>query len=142
MADYEIFISCKSEDYEIAESVYSYLLNKGFRVFLSSKELRRLAKADYIDAISSALDTSNHLIVVSTKKEYVNSKWVKFEWSTFLNELLSGRKTGQIMTLLDGIRVDELPISLRKFESFTLQNYENVILPYIETFKDSDDNYE
>ena len=142
MADYEIFISCKSEDYEIAESVYSYLLSKGFRVFLSSKELRRLAKADYIDAISSALDTSNHLIVVSTKKEYVNSKWVKFEWSTFLNELLSGRKTGQIMTLLDGIRVDELPISLRKFESFTLQNYENVILPYIETFKDSDDNYE
>ena len=131
MADYDIFISCKSEDYEIAEKVYSFLKNNGFKVFLSSKELRRMAQADYMDAISVALDTAYSMIVISTKKEYLTSKWVKFEWSTFLNEILSGRKIGQIMTLLDKIEVSEMPIQLRKYESFTLENYED-ILPYLE----------
>ena len=134
MADYDIFISCKSEDYEIAEKVYSFLNVNGFRVFLSSKELRRMAQADYMDAISVALDTAYSMIVISTKKEYLTSKWVKFEWSTFLNEILSGRKTGQIMTLADNIKVHEFPIQLRKYESFTLENYED-ILPYLENPK-------
>ena len=127
---YDIFISCKSEDYEIGEKVYSFLKDNGFRVFLSSKELRRMAQADYMDAISVALDTAYSMIVISTKKEYLTSKWVKFEWSTFLNEILSGRKTGQIMTLLENIKVSELPIQLRKYNSFDLENYE-AILPYI-----------
>lgn len=134
MAEYDIFISCKSEDYEIAERVYSFLKDNGFSVFLSSKELRRMAQADYMDAISVALDTAYSMIVISTKKEYLTSKWVKFEWSTFLNEILSGRKTGQIMTLADNIKVHEFPIQLRKYESFTLENYED-ILPYLENPK-------
>ena len=134
MEQYDIFISCKSEDYEIAEKVYSFLKDNGFSVFLSSKELRRMAQADYMDAISVALDTAYSMIVISTKKEYLTSKWVKFEWSTFLNEILSGRKTGQIMTLADNIKVHEFPIQLRKYESFTLENYED-ILPYLENPK-------
>ena len=130
MEDYDIFISCKREDYEIAEKVYSFLKDNGFNVFLSSKELRRMAQADYMDAISVALDTAYSMIVISTKKEYLTSKWVKFEWSTFLNELLSNRKSGQIMTLAGNLKVSELPIQLRKYESFTLENYKD-ILPYL-----------
>lgn len=141
MAEYDIFISCKSEDYEIAEKVYSFLKGNGFSVFLSSKELRRMAQADYMDAISVALDTAYSMIVISTKKEYLTSKWVKFEWSTFLNEILSGRKTGQIMTLADNIKVHEFPIQLRKYESFTLENYED-ILPYLEKPKKSAEPHE
>ena len=131
MEQYDIFISCKSEDYDIAEKVYSFLTNNGFSVFLASQELRKMAKADYMDAISIALDSAYSMIVVSSKKKYLTSEYVKFEWSTFLNEKLSGRKTGQIMTLLENIKVSELPIQLRKYESFTLENYENV-LPYLE----------
>ena len=139
--DYDIFISCKSEDYEIAEKVYSFLNVNGFRVFLSSKELRRMAQADYMDAISVVLDTAYSMIVISTKKEYLKSKWVKFEWSTFLNEILSGRKNGQIMTLLENIKVSEMPIQLRKYESFTLENYKD-ILPYLEKPKKQEENHE
>ena len=131
MAQYDIFISCKSEDYEIAEKVYSFLKDNGFSVFLSSKELRRMAQADYMNVISVALDTAYSMIVISTQKEYLTSKWVQFEWSTFLNEILSGRKNGQIMTLLENIKVSEMPIQLRKYESFTLENCKD-ILPYLE----------
>ena len=131
MEEYDIFLSCKSEDYELAEEVYFFLRNNGFRTFLSSKELRRMAIADYMEAISSALDSASHLIVLANKKEYVTSTWVKYEWSTFLNEILSNRKNGQIMTLLSGLAVKDLPIQLRKFESFSLQNYKQSILPYL-----------
>lgn len=131
--EYDVFISCKSEDYIYAEQVYNYLKQKGFLVFLSSKELERMKDSEYMDAISDALDSAYHLIVFSTSKENVVSKWVKFEWSTFLNEILSGRKEGQILTILRKMSVPDLPIQLRRYESFTNEDYVDKILSYVET---------
>ena len=132
--EYDVFISCKSEDYPIAERLYRYLKDNGFYVFLSSMELRRLKESEYMDAISDALDSAYHLIVLGSSRENIMSKWVKFEWSTFLNEQLSGRKDGQIMTYVDGgLTVANLPIQLRHYESFTSQNYKGNILHYVET---------
>ena len=130
---YDVFISCKSEDYPLAEEVYAYLTDKGFSVFLSSKELRQLGKTEYMDAISKALDDSYHLLVVASSAANIESRWVRFEWSTFLNEQLSGRKQGQIFTLLKDVSVSELPLKLRCFESLTIDNYKDRILPYVET---------
>lgn len=131
---YDVFISCKSEDYPIAEDLYYYLKDNGFNVFLSSKELRKLKYTEYMDAISDALDSAYHLIVLGSSEKNIKSKWVKFEWTTFLNEQLSGRKLGQIMTFLDGkLTVADLPLQLRHFESFNLNNYRDTILHYVET---------
>ena len=131
--NYDVFLSCKSEDYKIAEEVYQYLTDNGFHVFLSSKELRRMKDSEYIDAISDALDSAYHLIVLSSSASNIKSKWVKFEWTTFLNEVLSERKKGQIMTLVNNISVAELPIQLRHYEMFHLDDYKERILSYIET---------
>ena len=103
-------------------------------MFLSSMELRRLKDSEYMDAISEAIDSAYHLIVLGSSKENIMSKWVKFEWATFLNEQLSGRKDGQIMTYVDGgLTIANLPIQLRHYESFTSQNYKGNILHYVET---------
>ena len=131
--NYDVFLSCKSEDYKIAEEVYQYLTENDFHVFLSSKELRKMKDSEYMDAISNALDSAYHLIVLSSSASYIKSKWVKFEWVTFLNELLSERKKGQIMTLVDNISVEELPIQLRHYEVFHLNDYKDKIVSYIET---------
>ena len=132
--EYDVFISCKREDYPIAERLYRYLKDNGFYVFLSSMELRRLKDSEYMDAISEAIDSAYHLIVLGSSKENIMSKWVKFEWATFLNEQLSGRKDGQIMTYVDGgLTIANLPIQLRHYESFTSQNYKGNILHYVET---------
>lgn len=132
--EYDVFISCKNEDYSIAEEVYSYLKDNGFHVFLSPKELHKMKDSEYMDAISEALDSAYHIIVLGTSKENLRSKWVKFEWVTFLNELLSGRKSGQVLTFLEGnISIADLPIQLRHFESFNLNNYQDAILHYVET---------
>ena len=67
--EYDVFISCKSEDYKLAEEVYQFLVDNGFYTFLSSKELRRMKDTEYLNAISEALDSTYHLIVLATSKE-------------------------------------------------------------------------
>ena len=80
---YDVFISSKSEDYHLAEKVYDFLTNKGLSVFLASKILEKLGESEYASKIDEVLDNSTHLIVVSSKLDYINSKWVKYEWRLF-----------------------------------------------------------
>lgn len=115
---YDVFISHKSDDYKIAEKVYNTLIKAGFEVFLSEKSLPAIANADYVAEIDKALDTTHHLVVIADSIEKINSGWVKYEWSSFLNEKLSGRKDGNIITILtNNISIDKLPLSLRQFET-------------------------
>lgn len=127
MYTYEIFICCKSEDYELARNVYTYLVEKGYRVFLADAELRKKADAEYGKVIDSALDSACHLIVVTSRKEFVESSYVESEWRTFLEEKRTGRKQGNLLTILKGIDVSVLPISLRKYQSFPYSDFSLII---------------
>lgn len=53
---YDVFISCKSEDYKLAEEIYDYLESVGIHTFLASKELRQLADSEYRRSITKAPD--------------------------------------------------------------------------------------
>ena len=129
---YDVFISSKSEDYPIAEQVYDFLLSNGLTVFLASRELEVIAEDDYAEAIDDALDESHHMIVVGTRIEYIESKWVKFEWQTFCNDLKSQYREGKLFTILgDAVEKRSLPASIRHKESFTLQNYQTKLLSYL-----------
>lgn len=70
MPSYDVFLSCKSEDYAYAEEVYNFLTQNGVRVFLASRELRRLGDAEYRRQIVKALDQSSHIIVFASNKAY------------------------------------------------------------------------
>lgn len=130
---YDVFISCKSEDYGYAEEVYNFLNSNGIRTFLASKELRKMGDAEYRKAIIQALESACHLIIFASKPEYIQSKWVFYEWDTFVNAKLNGRKDGQIMTILKGVDTKELSLDLLKYESFTFENYKEKLLFYVET---------
>ena len=127
MTEYDVFISSKSEDYAYAEEVYQFLVSKGLKVFLSSLELDRLGDAEYAEAIDEALDSSSHMIVIASNISYVKSKWVKYEWSTFCNDLKCGFRDGNVVTILGGnIKLSQLPASLRHKQSFSFDNYKAV----------------
>ena len=129
---YDVFISCKSVDYSIAEKVHDFLVAHGYRVFLASLELDKLGDAEYAEEIDKVLDMTTHMIVVSTDITYINSKWVKFEWSTFSNDLKCGYRDGNLITILSPtILIRDLPASLRHKQSFTLDEYKNHILSYL-----------
>lgn len=119
--NYDIFISCKSEDYPVARKVYQYLRNQKYSVFLADTELRKKGNAEYGEIIDEALDSATHMVIVATKPEFIHSPYVKSEWRTFIEEKRSGRKKGNIVTLIE-FTIPELPISLRHFQSFNFKS--------------------
>lgn len=129
--DYDIFISCKSEDYSLAREVHNFLCENRYNVFLADVELHKIGKAQYGEIIDYALDTAKHFILFASRPEYVKSTYVNEEWRIFLEELRCGRKSGNILTIRNGFAISELPISLRNLQSFTYDNYQSYILDYL-----------
>jgi len=114
---HQVFISKASADAAYAAQAYRYLTAHGFSCFLSEISLPELRTTDYQDAIERALEDCEHMVVITSAPGNVNSDWVKMEWRTFLNEKRSGRKSGNLLTLLVGeMTIDQLPIALRAFQ--------------------------
>lgn len=124
--NYDIFISCKSEDYPVARKVYQYLRDQKYSVFLADTELRKKGNAEYGKIIDEALDYATHMIIIASKSEFIRSPYVQSEWRTFIEEKRTGRKTGNIITIIDGFQINSLPISLRQFESFDFNSYTEI----------------
>lgn len=121
----QVFISFKNSDKgqptpdkEVGEQLYKALMKKGIEVFFSNKSLLEFGEAAYKDAIDVALDESRIVIVIGSKKEYLESSWIKYEWGTFQQDLLAGIKEGSIITYLDNIPVSDVPRAIRHFQSF------------------------
>lgn len=116
-SDFEVFISHKSEDYPIAKQVYDSLTELKYKVFLSGISLPNLGSCDYMKEIDSAIDKSNHMIVVCSSYKNVMSGWVEAEWRNFINEKRSGRKKGNLITVvINSMKPEELPLSLRYYQ--------------------------
>ena len=125
---YDVFISSKSEDYPIAEQIYDFLIAKGLNVFLASKKLDEIGEAQYALAIDEAIDQSNHMIVLASSIDYIYSRWIQYEWSIFSNDLKSGYKTGNLITVLSPrVSLKDLPASLRHQQSFLFKDYQKVL---------------
>ena len=124
----DVFISHKSQDYSCAKAVYDELLNLGNKVFLSEISLPAMADTDYTSAIDYALEKTKGMVVIADSIETFDSGWVHYEWSSFLNEKRSGRKTGNIITVVhDEACIAKLPYALRQYESVTLDNIFNIV---------------
>lgn len=131
MKQYDVFISSKSEDYEYAREIYTFLVNNGISVFFADEELKNNGSSEYSESIDQAIDASTHMMVFASKIDYINSTWVKSEWRAFTNEIRSGRKRGNIITILKDIQANSLPLVLRNYQSISYSNYQESILNYI-----------
>lgn len=127
--EYDVFISCKSEDYELAEEIYYFLKTKGINVFFAPKELR---DPNYTNELFNALQQSSILIVYVSRPEFLLSPWLECGWTTFLNEILSGRKQGRILTIIgDNMTISDLPFALRRVQSIPFRIFRNELLKFI-----------
>ncbi|MCD4785056.1 MAG: toll/interleukin-1 receptor domain-containing protein [Candidatus Eremiobacteraeota bacterium] len=114
---YDVFISCKSEDFPLARQLHEYLWKNRFRVFFSEFSLPQKGTAAFRENIDEALDASEHLIVVASSAEHLKSRWVKAEWGAFVNEVRSGRKDGNVVTIIFGdVEIKDMPLALRQYE--------------------------
>lgn len=125
---YEVFISSKSADYPYAEKAAEFLVGAGINAFFSKRDLQEKGDADYYEAIDNALEGARHILVVTSSHDNVTGRWVKKEWQTYLNEKLSGRKSGNVVVLLcNGMKVDDLPIGLRQQEARPFQDLPDLL---------------
>jgi hypothetical protein len=142
----DVFISCKNlnedgaptRDADLATEVYNFLTVKGLRVFLSAFTLEQLGSDDYTRAIEAALDSASVLLAIGTSADHLNSKWVRYEWGSFANDIRSGRKPdGRLFTYIERMPITTLPRALRETQTIVhgqgsqerLYNFINNALP-------------
>ena len=119
---YNVFISHKKNDdanHEtrdslLAQTVFNAFVSRGVSTFLAQQEIPRVGETEYMRTIDRALEEVDILVVVSTVPEHLESRWVRYEWESFVNDILSGRtKNGRIFSYIDGFSIDRLPRPLR-----------------------------
>jgi len=120
---YDIFICYKDSDLANniqrtsdsidAQSLYTHLIEKGYRVFFSRESLRDKIGEKYEPYIFGALSTAKVMIVYGKSSEYITSTWLKNEWSRYLKLMREGaKKSNSLIVAYEGFSPSELPTSL------------------------------
>lgn len=124
---YQVFISFKNTednqfttDKDLGEALYKYLTEKGISTFYSNITLLDFGEAAYKEVIDKALDEISLMVVIGSKKEYLTSKWCKYEWDTYQQNILSNVVSGSIVTYLGDMPLIDVPTAIRHYQSFKI----------------------
>jgi hypothetical protein len=99
------------------------LTKLGLRAFLSEISLPRLGDTAFLKAIDGALECARHLLVVATSRTSIDSSWVDSEWRIFVGLKHSGRKSGNVLTVMGGqLTVRDLPPALSQYEAIRIES--------------------
>lgn len=130
---YDVFLSFKNldasgnptRDAELARQVYERLSALGVRAFLSTVSLEATGQSAYKAGIDAALDSCRILVAVGTSAEHLDSEWVKYEWDSFFNDIISGIKpNGRTLVFIEGVAQSALPRPLRQSQAFMAERNE------------------
>ncbi len=137
--DYDVFLSYKHEDDDIARSCYYFLQENHIKTFFDDISLPELSKSDYEEAIMTALDRSKHFIVFITDLSQLSAHWIKLEMRIFEHEMSENRKpdanfifitSNEVATMINANK-KLLPIQYRGFEIITVSEYRKKLLNYL-----------
>ena len=137
--EFDVFISHKTEDFDLAVDMYDFLKENLKEAFLDKYTLPEMSEAKYKKSITEALEGSKHFVVLISNLEYLESKWVSLDMELFLTEKDEGRKTGNFLIVVTDDVYDQimasnkkaLSIEYRRFEIIKFKDYKNVILNYL-----------
>ncbi len=125
--NYQVFISFKNtenneytKDRQVSEALYKYLTERGVKTFYSNITLFDFGESAYKEVIDDALDEVSIMVVIGSKREYLISKWCKYEWHTYQQNILSNVVNGSIVTYLGDMNISEVPTGIRHYQSFNL----------------------
>lgn len=129
---FDVFISCKSEDYNKAMELYAHMVDNGLRPFIASVSIREIGVDGYGDLIRQVIDTCKHMVVFATKLEYISTPYVHAEWNLFLDEQTAGRKKGHLLSVISDIsEVVNLPFGLRTKQCYDINNYKGNLCMFL-----------
>ncbi len=121
---YDVFISYKdkvdgteekTEDHGIADEIFKALVTEeSFNVFFSDVTLKNKA-GEFEPYIYAAMESTPVMVVIGTKPEYVNAKWVRNEWQRYLMQINNGADK-VIIPVIKGMDLKDLPVELAKYQ--------------------------
>ncbi|MGA3091314.1 MAG: toll/interleukin-1 receptor domain-containing protein [Terriglobales bacterium] len=133
---YDVFISFKNSDKDglptpdsmHARAVYEALMATGLRVFFSEESLAEAGQGNFSRSIETALDSARILVLVASCREHIESRWVEAEWDSFLEDLRSGNKQGELFILSCGnLSPADLPLFLRRQQMFPAEGLDKLV---------------
>ena len=71
------------QDFELARHIYDYLSRKGYRVFMTGKNLKNSRRQDAIPMLQTAIESAKILVLVGTSREYIDDASVESEWMRY-----------------------------------------------------------
>ena len=130
----DVFISFKNSDFSgnttqdsvIAKQLHEELMSRNISAFYSNSTLLSLGQSVYKKSIDEALESTSVLIVVSSNADFLQTEWVKYEWESFHQDILSGmKKHAQIVPYFANFARESIPRSLRDFQTFNINKIGN-----------------
>ena len=91
-----------------AQEIYDTLTDKGYKVFFSRITLEDKLGQSYEPYIFAALNSAKVMLVVGANPDYINSVWVKNEWSRYL-KIMSKKKDRTLIPCYLNMSPYELP---------------------------------
>jgi predicted DNA-binding WGR domain protein len=133
---HDVFISFKNSgpdgsatpDAAIAREVYQALKNIGLKVFFSEESLAEAGQGNFSKSIETALESARILVLVASCREHIESRWVEAEWDSFLQDVRSGHKQGEMFILSCGtLNPADLPLFLRRQQMFPADSMDKLV---------------
>lgn len=133
---HDVFISFRSSgpdgsatpDASIAREVYKALKGIGLKVFFSEESLAEAGRGNFSKSIETALESARILVLVASCRENIVSRWVEAEWDSFLQDVRSGRKQGEMFILSCGtLNTADLPLFLRRQQMFRADSMDKLV---------------
>lgn len=112
----------RTRDSERMSALYDNLTEMGYRVFYAHKTLygADISAEKYEAIIYHAIHTARLMIVFASKAFYLNTFWVKSEWTRYQERYnqLNDKGTKRIVPLCEGITPEELPVELGAYQAW------------------------
>ena len=130
--NYDIFICFKAtqeidgkkyptKDSELAQKIYHHFDKIGYEVFFSNISLESLIGENYEPHIFSALNSSQVMLLICFNSDYVESTWIKNEWTRFLELINNGeKKQNALIPIVKDVEISSLPFELQKIEALNI----------------------
>ena len=130
---FDVFISCKSQDYALAHELYDYLVYNGFKPFLADTSIKEVGIDQYTALIGEVINVCQNMIVFATNSDYIETPYVAAEWHTFVNDINTGHKPNAklVNILAPNIDINNLPSWLRDKQYFTTENYKDGLIHFL-----------
>ena len=125
--DFDVFVSFKQKDAQgritkdclRAEQIYNALTDEGYKVFFSKVTLEDRLGFSWASFIDDALDSAKIMVAVGTSKDNYDARWVKYEWSRFL-ELVGQDPFKRFIPAYEDMNASDLPDEFASFQAVNM----------------------